>query len=75
MTISVNRRKTLQRGFGRQVAEIVGSDQYYVSKVLNDPDKHNGRKAKLIKAAAAQLKEHLAALKTSFHKDSSPVNP
>lgn len=60
------KRKKLPNGFCRQVAEIVGSDKWYVSKVLCSPESYTGPQAEAIKAAAIQLNEKINSLRAAF---------
>lgn len=53
-------------GFCKQIADIVGSDQYYVSKVLKNPDTHKGDQAKRIKQVAQEINSSNEKIKAAL---------
>lgn len=56
----------LPYGFCKQIAQIVGSDQYYVSKVLKNPDIYKGEQAQRIKLTAQEINSNNAKIKAAL---------
>jgi hypothetical protein len=68
MDKATKKRKKLPYGYCKQVADIVGTDKYYVSKVLSSPDTFKGPQAELIKSASIQLNKNIHSLRAEFNK-------
>lgn len=59
-------KKKLPYGYCKQIADIVGSDQYYVSKVLKNPNTYNGEQAQRIKLTAQKINSNNEKIKAAL---------
>lgn len=60
--------KKLPHGYCKRIADIVGSDKFYVSRVLAEPENFNGPKANFIKQAARLINLSNNAIKESIQE-------
>lgn len=66
MNNSTKRGKRLPHGFCSDIAEIVRTDRFYVSKILRDPENFNGQLAELVKQTAEKLNNQKAEMKSAI---------
>ncbi|MCO5229589.1 MAG: hypothetical protein M9958_00395 [Chitinophagales bacterium] len=65
MKTDIKQVKKKPYGYCKQIADIVGSDQYYVSKVLRNPATYNGAQAQIIKDTAHKIDTQKAEMRSA----------
>lgn len=66
MNMQTKKNKKLPHGYCSDIADIVGTDRFYVSKILRNPKKFNGDLANQVKETAEKIEAFKENFKTAL---------
>lgn len=66
MNMQAKTSKKHPHGYCAQIADIVGTDRFYVSKILRNPERYNGQLAEQVKQAAQTIDSNNEKIKAAL---------